>query len=251
MTQKYFEKKSALIYLFIGILSGCLFFGIGHTVGLRQSTPLIAGEWLLKSYDSTGAPVGKSAVITIAQDPGQMVTLLEGTRTYEGYINKNTIHLTTPCVKTQNCDSTEVQGVISGEVLSGTWKDIKNEEIVNAGRWLAEKNRGEFRKCDQKDLGVPNINGNWSFKIFNKDGLAEERTIVIFQEGQRITIREQEEEFKGYVNNNELFAYSVVPDKNEIVEIEGTISGNTISGEWQVQTGKVLVEEGTWEAQKK
>lgn len=251
MAKKYFENKSVLTYGVIGILSGCLFFFIGHTIGLRQTTPVIAGEWLLKSYDSRGIPVGKSAVITITQDSGHRVSLAEGTRIYEGQINKNNLHLVAPCPNTQGCDSTEVQGVMSGKVLSGTWKDLKGDKIVNTGRWLAEKNDETLKKCGVNGSSIPDINGNWAFKIFNKEGLAEERTIIIFQEGQRITIREQEEEFKGYINDNEIFAYSVVADKNEIVEIEGKVSGDTILGEWKVQVGKTLAEEGTWEARKK
>ena len=246
MTEQFSKKQSVAIYLIAAILSGSLFFAVGRSMGLSQKTPPIAGEWQLKSYDLDGVPVGKSAIITIVQDRGQLVSLLDGTRTYEGYIQQNTIKLSSPCAKKEECDSTEVQGIISAEVLSGTWKDIKNEDVVKAGRWLADK-----KSPESPGLTVPDINGNWSFKIFNKEGLAEERTIVIFQEGQRITIREQEEEFKGYINSGELFAYSVVPDKNEIVEIEGTVSGNTMSGEWKVQTGRILEEEGTWEAQKK
>jgi len=251
MTQKYFEKKSVLVYLIVCILSGGLFFLGGYTIGSSPATPIIAGEWFLKSYNSTGIPIGKGALITIAQDPDQRITLFDGTLSYEGYVNKKNIILSAPCINNQECDSSEISGIISEEILSGTWKDIKNEKIVKAGRWLAEKNHGDLKKCPLKEATPPNINGNWSFKIFNNEGLAEEATIMIFQEGQRITIRGQEEEFQGYIAGNELFAYSFVPDNNEIIEIEGAISGNTLIGEWVSQTGRSLAEEGTWEAQRK
>ena len=216
-------------------------------MGSHQKTPIIAGEWDLKSYNSKGILLGKSAVITIVQDQGQLVSLLEGTRTYEGYLQQNTLNLSGPCPKNQGCDSTEIKGVVSAEALSGTWKDIKNEEVVNMGRWIAERKRGEA-----KGPAVPDVNGNWAFKIFTKEGLAEERTITIFQEGQRITIREQEEEeYKGFISDSDIYAYAILPDKNEIVEIEGAISGKTMSGDWKVQDGRSLEEEGTWEAQKK
>lgn len=251
MQKKYFQKNVLLPSLAVGLLVGCLCFGIGYTLGVRQTTPVIAGEWFLKSYDANGAPVGKSAVVTISQDSSQLISLLEGTRTYEGYMDKNKIHLSAPCDKTQGCDTTEVHGVISRDVLSGTWKDVRNAEVVNTGRWIAEKSRDALDQCATMESSIPDINGNWAFKIFNEAGLAEERTIVIFQEGQKITIREQEEEFKGYVNNKELFAYSIVSDKNEIVEIEGVISGKVIQGEWKVQVGETVVESGSWEAEKK
>jgi hypothetical protein len=107
------------------------------------TVPDVSRSWILTIYDSSGSPLGGSEPMSIIQDDSDIFVNLDG-RIFIGYVTQeNTIYFLGPCEDGSECDSTEMDGTVSEDTLSGTWIDIKNGQLLGGeGTWTAVKEDG-------------------------------------------------------------------------------------------------------------
>jgi len=239
-------KANLLKYIIVSVVACCLFFLLGHYFGQLQKYPNISGEWHIRLYDEKGVPVGASTVVTFVEEKPKIITLLSGDEIFSGYMQSNILKISSPCEDIEECHLSEMEGTVSEKVLSGRWRDIKNEKVVNKGTWIAERKTTNI----VENVTTTDIRGKWKFKFYHKTkGLQEEANIVIFQNGSKISMGEPYE-FEGYVVENTLYAFLLTPEEFEIEQLEGNIVGNKISGTWRHYDKEESESEGTWEAEK-
>jgi hypothetical protein len=105
-----------------------------------STVPDVSGSWILTGFDSSGSPLAGSEPMSITQNDSDIIVNLDD-RIFEGYVTQeNTIYFDGPCEDGSECDFKEMDGTVSGDTMSGTWIDIKNEQpLDDEGTWTADK----------------------------------------------------------------------------------------------------------------